>query len=107
VPKTYRARVAGGRPSAAALARLRDGVELDDGVTAPARARVVARDVIEIELREGRRRQVRRMCAAIGHPVLELQRVAFGPLALGGLAAGEHRRLRPAEVARLREAARR
>jgi 23S rRNA pseudouridine2605 synthase len=107
VPKTYRARVTGGRPSAAALAQLRDGVELEDGRTAPAGVRLLAGDVIEIELREGRKRQVRRMCAAVGHPVLDLKRVRIGPLPLGALAVGAHRRLSEAEVARLREAARR
>jgi 23S rRNA pseudouridine2605 synthase len=106
VARTYRARVGGGRPSADALARLRRGVELEDGLTAPARVRLASRDVIEIELREGRKRQVRRMCAAVGHPVLELERVRFGPLALGALGVGAHRRLNDAEVARLRDAAR-
>ena len=107
VPRTYRARVGGGRPSAAALARLRDGVVLDDGPTAPAKARLVAPDTIELELREGRKRQVRRMCEAVGHPVRELVRVRFGPLALGTLAPGAHRMLGDAEVARLRAATRR
>ena len=107
VPKTYRARIGGGRPGAAALARLREGVALEDGPTAPARARVLARDELELELREGRKRQVRRMCAAVGHPVLSLVRVRFGPLELGALAPGAHRRLSDAEVAQLREAARR
>ena len=107
VPKTYHARVGGGRPSAAALARLRDGLELEDGLTAPARARMVSRDVIEIELREGRTRQVRRMCEAVGHPVLALQRVRFGPLALEELAVGAHRLLSDVEVAGLRDAVRR
>ena len=63
--------------------------------------------MIELELREGRKRQVRRMCEAVGHPVLALTRVRFGPLELGGLAAGAHRLLSDAEVARLRAAARR
>jgi 23S rRNA pseudouridine2605 synthase len=107
VPKRYQARVGGGRPDAAALGRLRAGVELDDGRTAPARARLVAPDTIELELREGRKRQVRRMCAAVGHPVRALERVAFGPLALGDLEPGAHRRLSAAEVAGLRDAARR
>jgi len=107
VPKTYRARVAGGRPVPATLAALRAGVELDDGPTAPARVELVSADVIELELREGRKRQVRRMCEAVGHPVLALTRVRFGPLELDGLAVGAHRLLSDAEVARLREAARR
>jgi 23S rRNA pseudouridine2605 synthase len=62
--------------------------------------------VLEITLREGRKRQVRRMCEAVGHRVVELERVAFGPLRLGDLAAGRHRRLSAAEVERLRAAAR-
>jgi 23S rRNA pseudouridine2605 synthase len=107
VPKTYRVRVAGGAPGAAALAALRAGVELDDGPTAPARVSVVSADVIELELREGRKRQVRRMCEAIGHPVLSLTRVRFGPLELGALAEGAARLLSDAEVEQLRGAARR
>jgi 23S rRNA pseudouridine2605 synthase len=107
LPRTYRARVGGGRPGEAALARLRAGLVLDDGLTAPAKARLVAPDTIELELREGRKRQVRRMCEAVGHPVRELVRVRFGPLALGTLAAGAHRVLGDAEVARLRAATRR
>ena len=107
VPKTYRVRVAGGRPRPAALAALRAGVELDDGMTAPAKVELVSDEVIELELREGRKRQVRRMCEAVGHPVVALTRVRFGPLELGSMAPGEHRLLEDAEVARLREAARR
>jgi 23S rRNA pseudouridine2605 synthase len=105
VPRRYRARVGGGRPGRAALARLRDGVELDDGLTAPASVRLVAPDVIELELHEGRKRQVRRMCEAVGHPVLALVRVAFGPLELGELPSGAVRRLTAEEVALLRAAA--
>lgn len=107
VPKTYRARVGGGRPSAAALAALREGVELDDGRTSPAQVTLVSANVIELELREGRKRQVRRMCEAVGHPVLELSRVRFGSLELGGLAIGAARVLSDAEVAALRDGARR
>ena len=61
--------------------------------------------MVEIVLREGRKRQVRRMCEAVGHRVVELERVAFGPLGLRGLAPGESRRLTDAEVERLRRAA--
>lgn len=100
-PKTYRARVAD-PIGARALAALRAGVELDDGPTAPARVRRVAPDTIELTIREGRNRQVRRMCAAVGHPVLELTRVSFGPLRLDGLAVGASRRLSRREVERLR-----
>jgi len=104
VPKTYRARVGGARVGESALRALREGVELEDGLTAPARARRVAPDVLELTIHEGRNRQVRRMCAAVGHPVLALQRVGFGPLRLEGLAPGAHRRLSEAEVGRLRSA---
>jgi 23S rRNA pseudouridine2605 synthase len=107
VPKTYRARIAGGRPSDAALAALRDGIELDDGRTAPARVRVLSDGLIELELREGRKRQVKRMCEAVGHPVLALERRALGPIELGKLAAGDSRVLSEAEVGALRDAARR
>jgi 23S rRNA pseudouridine2605 synthase len=106
VPRTYRATVGGGRVSEAALRRLRDGLELEDGPTAPARVRRLTPNVIEISLREGRNRQVKRMCAAVGHPVRALERIRFGPLGLGDLAPGDHRRLTSAEVEGLRQAAR-
>jgi 23S rRNA pseudouridine2605 synthase len=104
VPKTYRASVGGGAVDERALRKLREGVRLEDGVTAPARVRRLGRDTLELTIHEGRNRQVRRMCEAVGHPVLELQRVAFGPLKLGGLAAGAHRRLSDSEVELLRGA---
>jgi 23S rRNA pseudouridine2605 synthase len=102
VPKTYRVKVGGSRVSERALRALRAGVDLEDGLTAPAAARALGAHAIEITIREGRKHQVRRMCAAVGHPVLELQRVAFGPLRLGRLEPAEHRRLSAAEVERLR-----
>jgi 23S rRNA pseudouridine2605 synthase len=102
VPKTYRARVADGPVPAGALHRLRTGIELDDGPTLPAKVDQPRPGVLEITLREGRKRQVRRMCEAVGHPVVKLQRIAFGPLRLGDLAPGAHRLLSPAEVAQLR-----
>ena len=102
VPKTYRATVAGGPVTKAALDALRKGIELEDGRTAPAEARLLAPGVIEIVLREGRKRQVRRMCEAIGHPVSGLERIRFGSLELGGLAPGAHRRLTAVELAELR-----
>jgi 23S rRNA pseudouridine2605 synthase len=105
VPKTYRATVAGGAVGRPALRALAGGVELEDGPTAPAEARLVAPNVIELVIREGRKRQVRRMCEAVGHRVLALQRVAYGPLALGDLVPGQHRRLDEAEVERLRAVA--
>ena len=102
VPKTYVATLAGGPISDAALRRLRAGVELEDGPTAPARVRRRGEREIEITIHEGRKRQVRRMCEAVGHRVAALRRTAFGPLHLGTLAPGEHRLLRAAEVERLR-----
>jgi len=98
VPKTYRARLGGGPIGDRALDALRRGVELEDGITAPAAARRMRGNVLELTIHEGRNRQVRRMCEAVGHPVLELQRIAFGPLRLGDLKAGAHRRLRAVEV---------
>jgi 23S rRNA pseudouridine2605 synthase len=106
VPKTYRVRVARGPVSERALSALRRGMQLEDGPTAPARARRLsgAGGELELTISEGRNRQVRRMCEAIGHPVLALQRVALGPLRLGALAPGEHRRLTQAELRQLRDA---
>ncbi|MEA2267345.1 MAG: rRNA synthase [Solirubrobacteraceae bacterium] len=105
VPKTYRATVAGAPVSRDTLRTLAAGVTLDDGPTAPARARLLAPNLIELVIHEGRKRQVRRMCEAVGHRVIALQRVGYGPLGLGDLAPGEHRRLAPAEVERLRAVA--
>ncbi len=105
VPKTYRARLGGAPIAKDALRALREGVRLEDGPTAPARVRRVGgagANVLELTIHEGRNRQVRRMCQAVGHPVIELERVGFGPLALDGLAPGAHRRLTDAEVERLR-----
>ncbi|HEV2769333.1 MAG TPA: pseudouridine synthase [Solirubrobacteraceae bacterium] len=102
VPRTYRARVGGGRLGPRALRALREGVELDDGRTAPAGVREVRPGLLELTLREGRKRQVRRMCAAVGHPVQALARTRFGPLELADLAPGTWRVLSPAEVERLR-----
>jgi len=101
VPKTYRARLAMAPVSDTALRRLRDGVELDDGPTAPARVRRICSDTIEITIHEGRKRQVKRMCEHVGHRVRTLERVSFGPLALGDLGPGAYRRLTDAEVAAL------
>ena len=106
VPKTYVAEVEPARVGERALRRLREGVELDDGVTAPASVRQVRPGVLELTLREGRKRQVRRMLEAVGHRVVGLRRVAFGPLRLGDLREGRHRRLTAAEVERLRASSR-
>ena len=107
VPRVYRARVRGAPVRGPALRELREGVELEDGRTAPARARRLAPDRVEVVIHEGRKRQVRRMLEAVGHPVVELERVAFGPLGLRGLQEGAHRRLTRVEVERLRQAGRR
>ena len=104
VPRTYEATVAGGPVGEAALRALRAGVRLEDGVTAPASVRALGPDRLELVMHEGRKRQVRRMCSAVGHPVRALRRVAFGPLRLGALAEGEARRLEAAEVEALRTA---
>ena len=103
VPKTYRARLAK-PPKERELARLREGVELEDGPTAPAQVRKVGDREIEIVLREGRNRQVRRMVDAVGNRVVALQRIGFGPLRLGDLGEGHARRLSEAEVKELRAA---
>jgi 23S rRNA pseudouridine2605 synthase len=100
--KTYRATLGGGHVGEPALNALRDGVELDDGPTGPASVRRIRGNLVELTIHEGRNRQVRRMCAAVGHPVLELSRVGFGPLRLDGLKPGAHRRLQAAEIERLR-----
>jgi 23S rRNA pseudouridine2605 synthase len=104
VPKTYRAQVTNPPVPDHALDALRRGVELDDGPTAPAQVRRLADDTLEITIHEGRKRQVKRMCESVGHPVVSLARVALGPLELGELAPGAHRRLNDAEVAALQAA---
>jgi 23S rRNA pseudouridine2605 synthase len=97
--------VHGGFVKNRALERLREGVVLDDGTTAPAQVRQVRPGVLELTIREGRKRQVRRMCEAVGHRVLALRRVRFGPLELGRLEEGKARPLKPAEVKALKAAA--
>ncbi|TML89202.1 MAG: rRNA pseudouridine synthase [Actinobacteria bacterium] len=104
VEKEYLAQV-DGRPSPAALRRLREGVELDDGVTAPARVALVPPRTIKLTIHEGRNRQVRRMCAAVGHPVVRLVRTRVGPIAERRLKPGEWRPLTQAEVRALAQAA--
>lgn len=108
VEKTYRARVAG-IPSPGTLTRLRRGLLLDDGPTAPAAARLVTREgadaIVELTIHEGRKRQVRRMLQAVGHPVLALARLRIGPLALGDLPEGQWREVTPGELRELGAAA--
>jgi 23S rRNA pseudouridine2605 synthase len=109
VDKEYVA-VVGGSVTRKDIERLRGGVELDDGVTAPAEAEVVRRlpgpgAEVRVVIREGRHRQVRRMLVAVGHRVHSLNRTGFGPLRLGRLKPGHWRVLREGEVAALRRAA--
>lgn len=92
-----------GKPSRGVLRQLREGVQLDDGPTAPARVSQVAPDLLRIVIHEGRNRQIRRMCAAVGHPVLRLVRVRIGPLADRKLGPGQHRDLTVAEVRQLEQ----
>jgi 23S rRNA pseudouridine2605 synthase len=94
-----------GVASAGALRRLRQGVDLDDGKTAPATVGVVAPGVLRIVIHEGRNRQVRRMCEAVGHPVSRLVRTRIGPLSDPRLKAGQWRALQSAEVRALARAA--
>ena len=101
VRKTYRVVVRRGPVTGVQLAKLREGVQLEDGRTAPAEARRVAHDMFELTIHEGRNRQVKRMCEAVGHRVKRLERIAFGPLVLGDLAVGRSRRLSAAETTQL------
>ncbi|HTU38072.1 MAG TPA: pseudouridine synthase [Acidimicrobiales bacterium] len=105
VAKEYVAEVAGGTPAPGALRALREGVELTDGLTAPAEVGVLAPGVLRIVIHEGRNRQVRRMCDAIGHRVLRLVRTRIGPLRDTTLRPGEWRALGPDEVRALAAAA--
>jgi 23S rRNA pseudouridine2605 synthase len=107
VPKTYRVKVktkGSGPVPHRALQALRDGVKLEDGMTAPARVRQVEPGLLELTIHEGKKHQVKRMCEAVGHPVSELRRVRFGPLELGELKPGTARRLSDTEIAQLRGA---
>jgi 23S rRNA pseudouridine2605 synthase len=108
VAKVYEAEVEG-EPGEEALRALRAGVELEDGKTAPAEARLLGTAegaaVLELTLHEGRKHQVKRMCAAVGHPVLRLHRSRYAGIGLGDLAPGEWRELTAAELKALREAA--
>ncbi len=110
VSKTYRALI-GGALNEGEIDQLRGGIMLDDGMTAPAGAETVERtargeSVVELVLHEGRKRQVRRMLDAVGHPVIELERISFGPLELGDLSRGSWRSLSDQELAALYAAAR-
>jgi pseudouridine synthase len=102
IEKVYVADV-DGEPDSAALQALAEGVELEDGMTAPATVRCLAPSRIELVLHEGRNRQVRRMLEAVGHPVRRLHRSVYAGLTLDGLEPGEWRELEPAEVKGLRK----
>jgi 23S rRNA pseudouridine2605 synthase len=100
VERTYKVRLR--RPATESqVRRLRRGVELEDGLTAPAKVRRTSSRVVEMTIAEGRNRQVRRMIEAVGNQVVALARIRFGPLSLGELPEGKARRLRPPEVRRL------
>jgi len=101
VDKVYEVELEG-EPDASALRRLERGVELDDGITAPARVRRLGPSRIELTIHEGRKHQVKRMCEAIGHPVRRLHRSRYASLTLEGLGPGEWRELTTAEVGELR-----
>jgi 23S rRNA pseudouridine2605 synthase len=101
VEKVYEAEVEG-EPSDEALSRLEQGIQLDDGPTAPARVRRLAPSRVELSIHEGRKHQVRRMLEAVGHPATRLHRSRYAGLTLKGLGPGESRELTGAEVERLR-----
>lgn len=104
IERTYHARVRG-VPDDVALLGLARGVMIDGRRTAPAKVRRLAPSTIEITIHEGRSRQVRKMCQAVGYPLLRLRRVRFGPIADSTLKAGAYRELTPREVAMLKTAA--
>jgi 23S rRNA pseudouridine2605 synthase len=105
VDKVYEVEVEG-EPSREALRRLADGIELEEGRTAPARARRLGPSRIELTIHEGRKHQVKRMCEVVGHPVRRLHRSGYAGLDLRRLAPGEWRELSPHEVEALRAATR-
>ncbi len=106
--KTYQALVEG-KPDKKSLQMLREGIQLVDGITAPAQVNIlelyIDKTLLEIKIHEGRKRQIKRMCLAIGHPVISLKRTAFGFLKLQGVASGKYRFLTPAEVNKLKQQA--
>ena len=102
IAKEYLARVEGD-PSPAAIRRLREGVELEDGITSPAQVSRVSEGLLRIVIHEGRNRQVRRMCSAVGHDVTRLVRTRIGPIHDATLSPGSSRHLSLGEVRRLME----
>lgn len=106
VDKTYTARV-WGVPSESKLQELSRGIMLEDGITAPAKVKLLSRgrqSEVQISIHQGKKRQVRRMLQAVGHRVVSLRRIRFGPLNLGGLPLGSFRHLTRQEVAALKAA---
>ena len=104
VPKEYLVHVEG-IPQRSALRSLREGIQLEDGMTAPAQVSMPDQGLLKLTIHEGRNRQVRRMCAAIGHPVVRLVRVRIGPITDSSLTAGSWRELTNEEVRSLYQAA--
>jgi len=107
VPRTYEVKVKG-RPDERALTRLQRGVHLEDGITAAAEVKLLEESQkvswLTLTLKEGRNHQVKRMCSAVGHPVLRLRRIAVGPIKLGRLRAGTLRRISSRELQSLKRA---
>ena len=103
VDKEYLVRVHG-HPKAGAIRRMREGIDLDGRLTAPAKVSLVGADLLKVTIHEGRNRQVRRMAEAVGHPVRQLVRTRIGPVRLAGLAPGAYRALSQEEVRKLERA---
>jgi len=106
IPKTYQTKVKG-IPAAGVLQRLKSGIAMDNRQTAPARVKKIGttgkNTWLEIIIKEGMNRQIRRMCSAVGHPVMKLKRTRYGPIRLGNLKPGTYRKLTPAEMKKLRK----
>ncbi|HEX7042113.1 MAG TPA: pseudouridine synthase [Patescibacteria group bacterium] len=107
VPKVYRL-IIEGKPEKNQLERFRNGVLLDDGPTLPAEVKIIketkSQTLLEVTLHEGRNRQIRRMCETLGLELLDLQRIAFGPLSLEKMKIGEYRNLTREEIGALKQA---
>jgi len=106
VERTYRIAVRG-HPDKHILECLSKGIILEDGLTAPAKVKLLERErdysILDITIREGRKRQVRRMCEKVGHPVISLKRISMGPLELGDLRSGKYRTLTPVELSSMQK----
>jgi len=105
IPRTYLVKLRG-VPDPAAIRKLSDGIRLEDGVTLPAKARLVEKlkrnSWMRLTVHEGRNKLIKRMCTAISHPVIRLKRVRYGPLTLGNLKPGNYRYLTPKEIKELK-----